>query len=97
MDRTAVRRSLHRMVRSHLWLAGDNDPLRDVLRRRMLVNVPHAVSANDILDEDLAARLLILARLNSDAIPSDRIQSDERVTEMWWSRNEAPYLANVCG
>ena len=63
----------------------------------MLVNVPRTASTDDILDDAIAAGLRILSGLNSDAIPSDRVQSDDRVAEVWWPRNQPTYLANVSG
>jgi hypothetical protein len=63
----------------------------------MLVNVPHTASTDDILDDAIAAGIGILSGLNSDAIPCDRVQCDDRVAEVWWPRNQPTYLANISG
>jgi hypothetical protein len=63
----------------------------------MLVNVPRTASTDDILDDAIAAGIGILSGLNSDAIPPDRVQSDERVAQVWWPRNQPTYLANISG
>jgi hypothetical protein len=63
----------------------------------MFVNVPRAASTDDILDDAVAAGIGILSGLNSDAIPCDRVQGDERVAEVWWPRNQPTYLANISG
>ena len=97
VERTTVRCSLDRMVRSHLWLAGDNDPLRNPLRRGVLVKVPCTASTDDILDDAIAAGIRILSRLNSDPIFSDRMQGDDRVAEVRSPRNQPTYLANISG
>ena len=63
----------------------------------MLVNVPGTASTDDILDDAIAGGIRILSGLNSDAIPSDCVQSDDRVAEVWWPRNQQTYLTNISG
>jgi hypothetical protein len=63
----------------------------------MLVNVPRTASTDDILDDAIAAGFCILSGLNPDAIPCDRVQSDDRVAEVWWPRNHPTYFANISG
>ncbi len=63
----------------------------------MLVDVPCTAATDHIPDDAIAAGLRILSRLNSDAISSDRVQSDDRVAEVWWPRHQPTNLANVSG